>query len=59
MLQLPGSLFPITYKAGMILTNNNNVNVPGQIGMLQRLVCKQGLGIWLHPGAWSDGSAQQ
>lgn len=61
MLQLPGSLLrlPITYKAGMVLTNNNNVILPGQIGMLQRLVCKRGVGIWLHPGAWGGGSAQQ
>lgn len=50
---------PITYKAGMVLTNNNNVILPGQIGMLQRLVCKRDVGIWLHPGAWGGGSAQQ
>lgn len=43
----------------MVLTHNNNVIFPGQIGMLQRLVYKQGLGIWLHPGAWGGGSAQQ
>lgn len=43
----------------MVLTNDNNVILPGQIGMLQRLAYKRGLGIWLHPGAWGDGSAQQ
>lgn len=43
----------------MVLTNNYNMILPGQIGMLQRLVCKRGVGIWLHPGAWGSGSAQQ